>query len=434
MASAEIAESVTHAITPAKCDDEYYSGESNTELQCFPTLQDNRFYVTLQSFNQGSTSTIIFNPDEGLSDIVLTAQLPAPSSQTGTYAGWAFPNQWLASMINQVALRIGGSALYYFTGDQIFVDTLSDCESSDKKQAVADLCGGALLQSSDYDDLSKRTASVYLKMPFNSISALQKTLPLPTDLLTQPIQILITFNQFANVAFKYDPAATVATLPSAFANVQVNFRKTTMQSSEHLLARRENMMTHALTYPLRYFSQTTFRTTLNNVTANADQQVNLTGFRSGSVKYIDIWVNKLENGLPVAGANYNFVPIVKVRLLINGLVLYDAQYNAQLWNLCERKTTTQFSTVALASNVGNTAAVAVPATSSWVTIPFAQLCEEVAYKNVVNLGYPIQNSVVNLIVSIGEGSGLSTDQYQLSAAYHYTSSLIFSKNTAEYVF
>jgi hypothetical protein len=222
MASAEIAESVTHAITPAKCDDEYYSGESNTELQCFPTLQDNRFYVTLQSFNQGSTSTIIFNPDEGLSDIVLTAQLPAPSSQTGTYAGWAFPNQWLASMINQVALRIGGSALYYFTGDQIFVDTLSDCESSDKKQAVADLCGGALLQSSDYDDLSKRTASVYLKMPFNSISALQKTLPLPTDLLTQPIQILITFNQFANVAFKYDPAATVATLPSAFANVQVN--------------------------------------------------------------------------------------------------------------------------------------------------------------------------------------------------------------------
>jgi hypothetical protein len=194
------------------------------------------------------------------------------------------------------------------------------------------------------------------------------------------------------------------------------------------------MMTHALTYPLRYFSQTTFRTTLNNVTANADQQINLTGFRSGSVKYIDIWVNKLVNGLPVTGANYNFVPIVKVRLLINGLVLYDAQYNAQLWNLCERKTTTQFNTVALASNVGNTAAVAVPATSSWVTIPFAQLCEEVAYRNVVNLGYPIQNSVVNLVVSIGEGAGLPTDQYQLSAAYHYTSSLIFSKNTAEYVF
>jgi hypothetical protein len=433
MASAEIAESVTHAITPAKCDDEYYSGESNTELQCFPTLQDNRFYVTLQSFNQGSTSTVIFNPDEGLSDIVLTLQLPAPSG-AATYAGWAFPNQWGASMVAQVALRIGGSALYYFTGDQIFVDTLTDCESSDKKQAVADLCGGALVQSSDYTDLAKRTASVYLKMPFNSISALQKTLPLPTDLLTQPIQILITFNQFANVAFKYDPAATVATLPTAFANAQVNFRKTTMQSSEHLLARRENMMTHALTYPLRYFAQTTFRTVLNNVVANAPQQVNLTGFRSGSVKYIDIWVNKLVNGLPQVGANFNFVPLVSVRLLINGLVMYDGQYNCQLWNLCERKTTTQFSTTALIANSSGTAADQIPATSSWVTIPFAQLCEEVAYRNVVNVGYPIQNSVVNLVVSIGEGSGLAADQYQLSAAYHYTSSLIFSKNTAEYVF
>lgn len=184
MASASISESVMHSITPAKCDDEYYPGEGNTELQCFPTLVDNRFYASLPSLSQGSTNTIIFNPDEGLSDIVLTLQLPAPNnppSVQGTYIGWAMPQNWGQAMVQQVGLRIGGSALYYFTGDQIFIDNLTDCESSDKKQAVADYSGG-LVQNDGYNSLANRTASIYLKMPFNTISALQKQLPLPTDL------------------------------------------------------------------------------------------------------------------------------------------------------------------------------------------------------------------------------------------------------------
>jgi hypothetical protein len=431
MASAEIAESVTHAITPAKCQDEYYPGDGNTELQCFPTLVDNRFYATLPSPNQGATNTIIFNPDQGLSDIVLTLQLPEPSP-SASYVGWAFPNNWGQAMISQVALRIGGSSLYYFTGDQMFIDTLSDCESSDKKQAVADLAGGALLNVADFADLGNRTAQLYLKMPFNSISALQKTLALPTDLLTQPIQILVTFNSFANVAFWYGTGAPVlANLPIAFSQAQVNFRKTSMQSSEHLLARREDMNTHALTYPLRYFSQTTFRTNIQP-NAYAKSQINLTGFRSGSIKYIDVWVNKLQNGVPVPGSNLNLVPIVGARLLINGLVMYDSQYNTAMWNLCERKTSAQFSTVSLTANSTNTGADAVPVSSSWLQIPFAQLCEPMAFNNVVNVGYPIQNSVVNLELVLAEGNG--SVSYQVSAAYHYTASLIFSKNTAEYVF
>ena len=57
MASAEISESVQHAITPAECKDFYYAGEGNTELQCFPTLVDNRYYFSLPSLSQSSTNT-----------------------------------------------------------------------------------------------------------------------------------------------------------------------------------------------------------------------------------------------------------------------------------------------------------------------------------------------------------------------------------------
>lgn len=371
----------------------------------------------------------------------MTAVLPASTGATGagSWAGYAMPRGWLQMMVSQVALRIGGSALYYFDSTQFFIDTLTDCEDEGKKQAVMNYAGGELLKQSDFNTVDAtgnstvfaRSASIYVKLPFNSISALQKTNPLPTDLLTQPVQILITFRNFSDVAYWYGAGDPVrANLPTAFDSAQVNFRKTTMQNSEHLLARRTNMFENALSYPLRYFSQTVFIQNLPGVTALTTQTINLTGFRSGSVKYIDIWANKTVGGIIPAGTYFNTVPFVNVRLLLNGLVLYDAQNtNNNIWSLCERKTPAQVDTTVLTTTAGNASATANPSVMPWCVIPFAQLCEEVAYRNVVNLGVPIQNSVINLQFTLP-----SSGDYQISAAYHYTSSLLFTKNTAEYVF
>ena len=89
-----------------------------------------------------------------------------------------------------------GSSLYYWTGDQIMVDTLSSgCENNGKQQSVFQLGGAALgtvttttgspptvsaFPSSATDPLL--SASIYLKMPFNSLSSLNKPPCLPTDL------------------------------------------------------------------------------------------------------------------------------------------------------------------------------------------------------------------------------------------------------------
>jgi hypothetical protein len=110
MSLAEASESIMHAITPGECKDTYYPGKENSDLQCFPALQDNRFYVSLPSLNQGATNTLIYNPTAGLSDIVLTASLPSANDSV-TYAGWAFPRGWLPLMIDQVALRVGKDEL-----------------------------------------------------------------------------------------------------------------------------------------------------------------------------------------------------------------------------------------------------------------------------------------------------------------------------------
>jgi len=425
MSLAEASESIQHAITPGDCRDMYYAGKENSDLQCFPSLQDNRFYVSLPSLNQGATNTIIFNPTQGLSDIVLTASLP-PANNAQTYVGWSFPRGWLPLMVDQVALRVGGSSLYYFTGDQIFIDTLTDCEDGSKKQAVLDIGGSELLLPTDFvAGSASLSASMYLKMPFNSISALQKTLPLPTDLLSQPVQILITWKRFADVAFWNGVgAANSALLCNSFASAAVNFRQTTLQNSEHLLARRENMNEKALTVPLRYFTQTAFRTTINQA-GGAKSQVNLTGFRFGSVKYIDIWVRPIGQA-----AGWTYVAPSQLRLLINGLVMYDTQNsNNLMWSLCDRKTPAAVSTTALTLAPGGAGVVVTPAVCSWVPIPFSQLSEPMAYSNDITLGYPIANSVINLELTMpADGT------YEVTASYHYACALMASKGTMEYVF
>ena len=423
--NAEISESIQHAISPGECKDLYYPGRENSELQCFPTVVNNRFYASLPALAGGATNTLIFNPDQGLSDMVLTVSLPTGPSPS--YAGWEFPKGWLSAMIFQVGLRIGGSSLYYFTGDQMLVDTLTDCEDEGKKQAVFSLAGGELLTAAQFADPVQTTASVYIKLPYNTISALQKSLPLPTDLLTQPVQVLIQFKQFSDVAYWYGAGApNYATLPTQFASAQVNYKQTTIQNSEHLLARRTDMNVRALAYPLRYFSQTTFRTQFTAPAAGALQSINLTGFRQGSVKYITMWLRA------VGSQAFAWIPPVAVQVLINGLVYYDSRSNnSQLWNLCDRKTTAQVDNTIISTSATNTPQL-TPSTTPWTVIPFGQDSEPMAYCNEVVLGAPISNSVVNLYVQLPPG--FTGQTIELSASYSYAASLMFSKGTAEYVF
>ena len=128
------------------------------------------------------------------------------------------------------------------------MDTIQESESNGKQQALFNLAGSALaagtINGAGGTLASVTTwpttagdpalsASIYLKMPFNSISSLQKPCPLPTDLLTQPVQILITWKNFADVAFQY-ASPSGGSLPTAFSAVNAQFRQTTMVNSEHL--------------------------------------------------------------------------------------------------------------------------------------------------------------------------------------------------------
>ena len=425
----EIVESVHHAIIPAECIDQYYPSERRNELQCFPSTVESRFRTDLPSLTFGSSATVVFNPAEGLQDIVLTAVLPAPTGSL--YTNWALGKNWLARSIRQIGLRIGGSSLYYFTGDQLEVANYQDCEDSGKKDAVAQLGGSEILTLGAFASASARTASIYLKMPFNTISALQKSLPLPTDLLTQPVQILIETAPASEWFFPL-AGALQSNLPTGFSSAQIQYKQVHLSDSAHQLARTHNMNEESLTYPLKYFQQTTFRTNVTGVTAFQDQQINLTGFRAGSVKWINLWAYQYADaaGAPVnVGQTGNWTALPRVQLSVNGLVYYDSKDNAsQLLSLCELKTPATVTNSILA-DAGGGAASATPVASPWVRIPFAQVAEALSNETNTTLGLAISNSVVNVTIQFPVAGS-----YRVSASYEYVSELMFSRGSAEYVF
>ena len=439
-------ESVLHAITPGHCEDLTYPGSTNTAVQCFNAINDNRFTISLPSQNQGSTSQLIFNPAQGLSDIIITATIPTATSTvngTGVWGGYAIPTGWLAAMVNTVARRVGGSSLYYWSGSQILIDTLQECENNGKQQSVFNIAGQALYQGTtttpsttggsassvrvmpaNAPDDPVYTASFYLKMPFNTISSLQKTLALNTDLLTQPVQLLITWKNFADIAFQF--GSSVGSIPTQFSKVSARFRQTTLVNSEHLLARREDMNSKMLVVPLRSFAQTEFVIQVPTQ-AGVPFSINATGLRSGSIKWIDVYVT--SPAVTGAGNNFNFVPLQSLTMLVNGLVYYDAQSSeTQLWNLCDSAVPLQVTTTAYTQGATNTLN-AISGTMPWYRIQLGQRPYALAYENEMSLGLNIANSVINIngIVNV-------TETCNIKLVYHYACNLVATKGTMEYLF
>jgi hypothetical protein len=424
----EITQAVQAAITPGEHFDNFYCSEECTKKAAYSTLVDNRFTVALNSKSAGSTSVVNFNPDQGMSDIVLTLQLPVADS-TNTYTNAGVDAGWGYRAIKQLGIRIGGSSLYYWSGRQLAVEIMDACEDSVKRDALFGLGGRASDDcATDYaaataDNVANRTAYVYIKCPWNSPSQQEKPVPLPTDLLTQPIQLLVELAPMSEVFSS--AGGTVSGLPTGYETAEMCFRQIHMQDASMLLARRENMNEKAYSLPLKYFSQTAFQAPVPAVADNGQPiQINLTGFRSGQID--DMLLFLVKNTDLAGGHGLLFQPMSNVRVLVNGLVYYDSRVgSSDIWSLVDRKTTASFNLVQ-----NNNGTLVTPVSSPYVVVPFAQKFDILTGEASVESGFPIMNSIVNLSFTV---PAASTD-YTLFAVYRYNSNLLFSKGSCEYVF
>jgi hypothetical protein len=427
---ASVALNVQQSIRPGMEIDTYYAGKENSKLQAHATVEDNRFFVALPSLNSGSSSTVTFNPNEGLAEVIVTMRLSAPSSA----AGLALQEGWGYQMLRRIGYRYGSSQLYYITGQQNLIQALSLCEDSGKKQQMFFLGGQALLSAADWADAGKRTAYVYLRLPHSSPALSGGALPFPSDVLTAPIQLQIDLQNFGSVISSDPNQAGV--VPTSLEFATVNFTQVTMQDAGDLVARRFDMSKHALTIPLTDgWTQEEVQFPVN-VGVNGQFQVSLTGCKAGDVRKLRVWVTLDSDNIPDANGKVSpgktYAPS-QLTFAINGLIYLDSANGSWLLtNLLRRRQPPVVTYSDLQAPVAPaTAWSALPWADTWCEIDLSQPhtngdSQECALVH----GVPVMNSVMNLTGIMPVGSAA----YTVHCEYVLNCSWMASRGSAEFVF
>jgi hypothetical protein len=414
---AMIGESVQSLVIPGSCVDTYYAGVSNTEKQCFPSKVQNKFYVNFASTAGGSSSTFLFNPNQGVTDIVVELRIPASFGSLGTVP--AFSRGWGYRALKNISFRYANSAQYFVASHQHMVSVVESCEDSIKRDKMLELGGQALLVAGDYADANLRTAYVYIKLPHNTPNS-YKHLPYPSDLSVQPLQITIELEDWSRLA------SNGASIPSTsqYEIAKMNFRQVELNDSSDLLARRENMTEKMYVYPLQSFHQRQLEIPLANT--GALQTVQLTGFRSGEVSHIVLMA--VANADLANGNWFNGVQLQNVTLTINGDVRYSTtEALSALWDLVTRKTTSSVANTIVTAGTPNTS---VAGNAFFTVIPMGQESSVDGNQYELTHGYSVMNSVLQLQCQLpSNASG-----YTLFAYYVYRASLGFSNGQCDYIF
>jgi len=434
MAQYEAAMNVQQSIRPGMAMDTYYATSENSEKQLHATVEDNRFFINLPSLNSGSSSTVTFNPSEGLAEVILTLQLPQPSGNGGQ--GLALPEGWGYMMLRRIGYRYGSSQLYYISGEQNLLQAVSLCEDSGKKQQLFFLGGQAILDIDDWADAGKRTAYVYLRLPHSSPALSGGALPFPSDVLTAPIQLQIDLQDFSKVITALTVSATAPdAVPTSLSSAVVNFTQVTMQDSSDLVARRFDMSKSALTIPLcEGWTQEEVQFPFTSG-ANGSFQLSLTGCKAGDLKMLRVWFTKptdMAGPGSIIQPDYWYAPS-QITFAINGLIYMDSANGSWLLtNLLRRRQPPVLTYSALAApNAAPGAFGALPVASQWVEINLAQPhtrgdSQEVALVH----GVPVMNSVLNLTGVMPENSV----NYICHVEYVLNCSWMASRGSADFVF
>ena len=425
-------------VRPGPCVDLYYYDGETHQKQCFPTTQNTKYVQNFQNL-QGGSSVFTIPPQMGIQDVVL--EMGFPIVATGT--GLALPRGWGYGLIKQVSFRYGGSSQYFLTGDQVLQNALRRQPSRSSANDIltlggqyADNAGGTINgQTSNNITTAAQTALVVLTLPHNIPSGVGKSHPFPSDLLTQQIQVTVELYP-VNQIWTTNTGGTQPPTSLSFAQFQV--QQVILNNQGDALARRVDMANNAYAFPAEFVQQkqTIVAASLANTTS--PQEVVLTGFRSGEVKALQVWLTRSsETALNTSAGgtlttttyqpNKWYLPTSIVMTYAGDIYARYDYGSSLLWNLINGNKAPVVDTVSIVPGSGPTPSAFL---SQWVELPFAQTCVDEDSHNTLVHGKPITNGIVNLTVA---PPSQQTD-WVLNVSYVYNTTLLMSQGTCDFVF
>ena len=420
-----LSESVQQLVRPGKCVDLYYPDPETAHKQCFRTTVNTRYVQAFANFGGGS-SVFTIPPNNGVQDIILTFELPAQGASGADYTGAGVPAAWGYGLINKVSFRYGGSSQYFLSGQQLLQNAIRKTSNGTAKQDLFNL-GGLPLGAGNFAAAPR--AYVWLSLPHTIPSADGKLPPLPTDLLTQQVQVTVELNPLSSI-FSIAAGAT-PTLPTLLSFAEFQVQQVILENQGDALARRVDMTSHALSYPVEFSQQEVILPLTDN---SATQNVVLTGFRSGEVRNIQCWITVDADTTGIMKNPFKWYALDDAVMTYAGEVYarFDKGSSA-IWNLVNGRQSASISEALNADSGSQTVVLTqTPFLGRWVELPFAQTFDDLTAHSTYTAGKPITNGIINLSFSLPQGLAPTTNM-KLHVSYNYNAVLTFSQGTCDYV-
>lgn len=413
-----LVESTQQMLRPGKCVDLYYPDPETAEKQCFRTTVNTKFSQAFTNLG-GGVSTFTLPPSNGYSDIMCIMKFP---SNPG--GGLALPRAWGYAMIKSVTYRIGGSSQYSLSGQQILQAALENCSDAAARDSLYSLGGQSISGVTGNFTDATTYAYVWLKLPFTTPSAEGKLPPLPSDLLTQQIVIQVELNPLSSVVSNNGGTVPTALQSASFFAQQVQF-----QNQGDSLARRVDMTSNSLSYPVDFVQQ---EIAIPLLTTSATQLVSVSGFRSGEVKALKLWITSSDDTIATAQNPLLWYRPQNVIVTYAGdqYARYEADSGA-LWNLVNGKFAPEVAGNTISYAGG--AYVNTPASYGWLSVPFAQPYAPVTAHSMYMGGKELLNGVAQIQLTVpAVASAKAGLVLRVSAVYN--SVLVFGSGTCDYAF
>jgi hypothetical protein len=253
--------------------------------------------------------------------------------------------------------------------------------------------------------------------------------PLPSDLLTQLIQVQVELNPLS--AIFTQSGVNPSPIPSQLASAQFTAQQVQLGNQGDALARRVDMTTNSLSYPCSFTQQ---KVVIPLASSTAPQSVSLTGFRAGEVTKIVCWLSRTSDATGTSPAtaknpNRTYLPS-SIQMTYAGELF--ASYSAtshQLWNLVNDKKSSKWAGSTL--TFGGGAYTGTPDTYYWVELPFAQpySVAETGNRMLVS-GKEITNGQIALSIA----TPFAAADFQLNISYIFNSVLVMSQGSSDFAF
>jgi hypothetical protein len=268
---------------------------------------------------------------------------------------------------------------------------------------------------------------VWLSLPHTIPTADGKLPPLPTDLLTQQVQITVELNSVQSI-FSIAAGAT-PTLPSSLSFAEFQVQQVILDNQGDALARRVDMTQNALSFPVEFSQQEVLIPLANAV----GQNITLTGFRSGECRNIQVWITDDADTSGNIKNPFKWYAPEDMTMTYAGEVFarFDKGSGA-LWNLVNGVQSPAVNEVLVADATGGLCSITTPFLGKWMELPFAQTFRDITAHSTYTAGKPITNGIINLTFNLPIGLAAAAT-LKLHVAYQYNAVLTFSQGTCDYI-